>query len=251
MPLATSLSERGAAFEMKRASRMFSFITRPPWNPVGGKCPFGCSYCWVSELLKRYPYLRQKYSGELRLFPTELVKRFSTGGYIFACDMLDLLAAPREIVHTVVSVIAGNPQCKFLLESKNPKAFLDLGIDWSSNITLGTTIESNRNYSKLSKAPSQYERLYWMTHVAKARQGRNSLFLSIEPVLDFDLEDFALMLYWIKPWAVAVGYDNYKHHLPEPPLAKTMQLIEELQKFTTVYRKTLRPAWNESSSNQK
>lgn len=225
---------------------MFSFITKPPWNPVGGKCPYKCVYCWVPELAKRYPYLRDKYSGELRLFPTELVKKFPVGRYIFACDMLDLLAAPKEIIHTVASVMAGNPQCKFLLESKNPKAFLDLGIDWSSNITLGITIESNRDYPNLSKAPSQTERIYWMILLEKARQGKNSLFISIEPILDFDLVDFALLLHWIKPWAVAVGYDNYNHKMPEPPLAKTMQLITELEKFTTVYKKTLRPAWNES-----
>ena len=228
---------------------MFPFITRPPYNPVGGKCPYGCVYCWVNEILRRYPSLREKYSGELRLFPTELVRNFATGGYVFACDMLDLLAAPKEIVYTVANVMAGNPQCKFLLESKNPRAFLDLGVDWSSNITLGTTIESNRNYPELSKSPQQTERLYWMVQVAKARQGKNSLFISIEPVLDFDLDSFLLQLYWIKPWAVAVGYDNYDWKLPEPPLAKTMQLIMELEKFTTVYRKTLRPAWNEGKGN--
>ena len=237
---------------MKQASRMFPFITHPPYNPVGGECPYHCVYCWVKELLSRFPRLKDKYSGEPRLFPTELVKKFPAGAYIFACDMLDLLAMPREIVYTVANVMAGNPQCKFLVETKNPKALLDMGIDWSSNITLGVTIESNRNYPELSNAPRQTERLYWITHVAKARQGKNSLFVSIEPVLDFDLEDFALQLYWIKPWGVAVGYDNYSHNLEvEPFLAKTMQLIRELEKFTTVYRKTLRPAWNEKERDLK
>jgi len=49
----------------------------------------------------------------------------------------------------------------------------------------------------------------------------------------------------LQPWAVAVGYDNYNNHLPEPPLEKTMQLIERLEKAgITVFRKTLRERWN-------
>jgi hypothetical protein len=44
---------------------------------------------------------------------------------------------------------------------------------------------------------------------------------------------------------MAVGYDNYNNRLPEPTLSKTMQLIDCLEKTgITVYRKTLREAWN-------
>ena len=44
-----------------------------------------------------------------------------------------------------------------------------------------------------------------------------------------------------RPWAVAIGYDNYNNGFPEPPLSKTMQLIDELESLgIKVYRKTLR-----------
>ncbi|MEM2129812.1 MAG: hypothetical protein QXZ70_04355 [Candidatus Bathyarchaeia archaeon] len=91
----------------------------------------------------------------------------------------------------------------------------------------------------ISDAPLQFDRLYFMLKLAEAK--RHKLFISIEPILDFNLELFANMLIRIRPWAVAIGYDNYGCGLPEPSLAKTMKLIEKLENANiTVYRKTLR-----------
>jgi hypothetical protein len=64
--------------------------------------------------------------------------------------------------------------------------------------------------------------------------------VSIEPIMDFDLETFVQWISDIKPILVHVGYDNYNSNLPEPPLSKTKQLIEHLRKFTTVKILTLR-----------
>jgi len=69
------------------------------------------------------------------------------------------------------------------------------------------------------------------------------LFISIEPILEFYTLFFVEYIRRIKPWAVAVGYDNYNHKLPEPDLKKTEKLISELRKFTIIYRKTIRNAW--------
>jgi hypothetical protein len=75
---------------------------------------------------------------------------------------------------------------------------------------------------------------------------RGRIFISIEPIMEFDYEPFVSKLLKMHPWAVAVGYDNYDNKLPEPLLAKTMQLIDRLEKAgIRVYRKTLREAWNE------
>ena len=70
------------------------------------------------------------------------------------------------------------------------------------------------------------------------------LFISIEPILEFDLKWFVSNIKAVKPWAVAVGYDNYHNNLPEPELHKTERLIEELEKLNIkVYRKTIKKAW--------
>jgi hypothetical protein len=146
---------------------------------------------------------------------------------------------------------------QFLLLTKNPEGYLDF-INWggyfSPNIVLGVTIESDITHEGLSKAPSQFQRMFWFSGLSKLMKEReewhkakNRLFVSIEPILDFNLEEFSnILVNWWHPWAVAMGYDNYGHNLPEPPLAKTMQLLDRLQKAgITVYRKTLREAWNE------
>ncbi len=55
--------------------------------------------------------------------------------------------------------------------------------------TLGATIESNRDYG-VSKAPSPMERYEAMSAIEWCMK-----FLSIEPIMDFDFEEFSM---WIK-----------------------------------------------------
>jgi hypothetical protein len=64
--------------------------------------------------------------------------------------------------------------------------------------------------------------------------------VSVEPIMDFDLEIFVQWLKDIGPVLVHVGYDNYKNNLPEPSLSKTYQLIDQLRAFTRVKTLTLR-----------
>jgi hypothetical protein len=64
--------------------------------------------------------------------------------------------------------------------------------------------------------------------------------VSIEPIMDFDLEIFVQWLRDIGPVLVHVGYDNYNNSLPEPTLYKTKQLIDTLGSFTRVKTLTLR-----------
>jgi hypothetical protein len=84
-----------------------------------------------------------------------------------------------------------------------------------------------------------------ITHIPKR-------FISIEPILDFDLDEFLEAIDDITPeFGVAIGYDNYNHHLPEPTLEKTMALIKGLEDAgIKVYRKTLRKAWNEPAFDE-
>ena len=53
------------------------------WNPVAGACPHMCKYCWVQKLKKRFPALRKKYSGEIRLVDAKMPK---TDDPIFVCS---------------------------------------------------------------------------------------------------------------------------------------------------------------------
>lgn len=58
--------------------------------------------------------------------------------------------------------------------------------------------------------------------------------LSIEPIMDFDLDVFVSNLSRVHWEFVSIGADSKNHHLPEPTPEKVRALITELEKFTEV-----------------
>ena len=214
-------------------SRMFKFV-KNTWNPVVG-CVHLCRYCWARRQAKR-----QKKRCELcyrfvpHLHEERLKKRWRDPKLIFTVDMGDLFcsAVPDEWILRVLDVVRENPHCMFLFMTKNPARYFDF--KFPDNAILGTTIETNRNYN-VSKAPppeERYEAMKDLDHEFK--------FVSIEPIMDFDMDVLVEWIRDIKPLRVAVGYDNYQYYpLVEPPLSKTIELIEKLNYFTDVEPKTL------------
>jgi len=221
--------------------RMFSFITET-WNPLaGGPCPGECSYCWATDLKNRYKY--SKYLGAWRVDEKVVGKAFKPGAFVFAQDMGDLWApqVPEEIVYRVLQNMRYQPEVMFLALTKFPGTYQKYAKLIPENVVFGVTMETNRSVSKFSKAPPPHDRLISLGNVIKDNGLRG--FISIEPIMDFDREIFLPWLNLIHPWAVAVGYDNYSNDLPEPPLAKTRELIGSLRRRgIVVYEKTLREA---------
>jgi len=190
---------------------------------------------------------------DFHVHPERFNMRFKEGDIVFVEDVGDAFGdwVPAFWIFRMLEVERANPGVDFLHLTKNPGRYFELSnfvepagltaFRFPGNAILGATIESNRDYGNLSKAPPQGERLRWMARLAG---GPNRLFVSVEPVLDFDLDEFAHGIREIKPWAVAVGYDNYSNRLPEPGLEKTAELIGLLEGAgIRVYRKTLRGAW--------
>jgi len=234
---------------------MFPFITRCI-NPLGGKCPYECVYCWARDFAKRYNL--KKYQGDVyQLYEKEL-KRIPKGSFVFVQDMNDIFGKINlDAIYRIFDWVRDNPDSQFLFLTKNPKwyvEFIRMSDVIPNNAVLGCTIESNVDYPEYSKAPKQSERLFWMKEL-RYEIGTGliyspyttcpKIFISIEPILDFHLERFVKELAKIEPWAVAVGYDNYGHRLNEPTLDLTRQLIYALRTLTRVYVKTLRKAWFE------
>lgn len=151
---------------------------------------------------------------------------------------------PYKMASKVLEKIKEFPKTDFLLLTKNPKDVIPYFEykEISSNVIIGATIESNRNYRAISKAPKNEERIVWMEWIAVNFKDAR-LMVSIEPILTFDIEIFGTYIKRIRPEFVYVGYDNYGHNLPEPLLSDTRTLIEEFSKFTEVRLKTIRKAW--------
>jgi protein gp37 len=236
----TRLSNFGIITKAKHVDshpKMFDKIDKT-WNPVIG-CLHNCSYCWARRLAETRLKDMAKYRDGFKpkLVDYELSKKFKNR-FVFACDMADLFGdwVPPEWIVSVLGAINNSPTSQFLLLTKNPKRykeFLDL---YPENVVFGATIETNRGYA-VSNAPSTVER-----YKSMAELPFDNKLISIEPVMDFDLDVFAQWMKDIKPAIVYIGYDNYNNGLSEPSLSKTKQLIKQLKTFTGVRTKTLREA---------
>lgn len=210
---------------------MFPFITKT-WNPLGGSCWHQCKYCWARNMIKKFNM--KKYRGLPELILKEFNKKFKKSDFVFVCDMCDLFAGTvtYDKINEVIDYALKSP-AQFLFLTKNPNRYHSFS--FGDNAVLGATITSDRKYEG-SRAPPNIYRLDEMTLLHHSRK-----MISIEPIMDFNLERFVLYIAKINPEFVAVGYDNYNNKLNEPSLKKTLKLIELLEKAgIKVYKKTLR-----------
>ena len=205
----------------KQKGNMYDFVTHT-WNPIGGKCPYQCEYCYM----KGFPL------GELRLREKFLCDNLGNKT-VFVGSSVDMWAEAvhDEWITAVVERCAAFPETTFLFQSKNPARFLEW--DFPRKTILGTTLESNRPYWYTSLAPLAWRRAEAMSMIEGYRK-----MVSIEPVMDFDLP---LLVGWIKaiaPEFVSIGADSKGHKLPEPRALKLLTLIEALEQFTEVKQKS-------------
>jgi hypothetical protein len=84
----------------------------------------------------------------------------------------------------------------------------------------------------MGNSPTPYERAWAM------RNWCINKYVTIEPIIDFDLEEMVELIRWCNPVQVNIGSDSGHNNLPEPSRTKLLALIEELKKFTTIHRKS-------------
>lgn len=204
------------------------------WNPLAGECPHKCSYCSTHSLM-RYPAVKAKYSGSLRLDSCLYKNLQSKSKTIFVVSQNDLFA---ESVHSAfIKIILF--QCNlwnqhtYFFQSKNPKRFMEFSCLFPENTILCTTIETNRWYLGIMGGDAPYLRSEAMALMSGFRRQ-----ITIEPVMDFDFYEMVELIKQTNPESVNIGADSKGHHLPEPTKEKLLALIEELQKFTVIDKKT-------------
>jgi hypothetical protein len=176
--------------------------------------------------MKRYPQT------ELHYDPFELKTKLGNSKTIFVGSSCDAWASaiPDLWIKSMLIHCAESLGNKYFFQSKNPIRFREYSGYYPTDFMLGTTIESNYNLLSDCHAPNVYERM-------KAMSAINHLIpkmVSIEPIMDFDLD---VMLKWmqeIKPVFVSIGADSGNNHLPEPPATKVKALIDGLKEFTEV-----------------
>lgn len=202
------------------------------YNPLGGECPHKCAYCSTNSI-KRFPDVAAKYSGSLKLYPGLPKKSEKT---VFVCAQNDLFA--KEVSFEMIGEIIR--RCRevdneYLFQSKNPMRMKEFAPFFPERTILCTTIETNRIYLQMGNAPHPLHRSTAM-HEHKLAGFKTQI--TIEPIMDFDLNELFEYIDFAKPDQVNIGADSKRNNLPEPSKEKILALIAELEKFTVVKQKS-------------
>jgi len=194
---------------------------------LGGECVHKCKYCYVDNpRWGRAP----RYCGQVRLIEKETKTRLGSGNVIFKEHMNDLFAArvPNEIIQMVLIHCQKYPDNTYVFQSKNPWRFQWFNYP-QSKLIFGTTIETNRDIHKsISVAPKPIDR---MKAMCADNMKSVDKFVTIEPVMDFDVDMLASWIDKIRPRFLNLGADSKNHNLPEPSIDKIYALVEKLKEY--------------------
>jgi len=226
----------------KSKGNMYEFITHT-WNPIKGRCLHNCLYCYMKRI---YPNATQP-----RLAKNELYIDFGKGNKIFIGSSTDLFAVniPSEWIFKILdfcqqSNVPEMPNT-FLLQSKNPKRFLEfINHSLMAHVEFCTTLETNRYYPDImNNAPRIEERVEAMAKIAEL--GFKTM-VTAEPLMDFDLGEFVELIRRCKPYQVNIGRNSIRDIiLPEPDPKKVHDLVTSLRAFTRVEIKKNASIWFE------
>ena len=196
---------------------MYEFITHTG-NVIKGECPHNCSYCYMKKWKLKPPRLDEK----------EIKTDTEIGNFIFIGSSIDMFAMDipdKWIRETLLYLSKYNN--KYFFQSKNVANMIKFFDQMPINSFLCTTIETNRFYPEImGNAPHPEDRVFSGLH-----------YVTIEPIMDFDIDELFEMIVRCKPLQVNIGADSGKNNLPEPSFEKVMTLIEMLKGFTTIHKK--------------
>jgi hypothetical protein len=175
---------------------------------------------------KRFPEL--PYSGPLCLREKEFAVQYGEGKTIFEENCNDLFAdaVPLEWIDRILTHCDAWPQNEYIFQTKNPRR-IEKGV-WifPPRCLIGVTVETNRE-NDLGGAPRRRCRLTALAGFDPRFTSKR--FVTIEPIMDFDLEKFARLLIEAKPDFINIGADSKGHGLPEPTFEKVMRLVDCLK----------------------
>jgi len=202
---------------------MYSWVTHT-WNAIKGECPHGCTYCYMKRWGKQKP---------VHLDEAELKTDLGSGNFIFVGSSCDMFAEkiPNLWLYKTLGHFT-NYNNSYLFQSKNPKYLLGSSAFLPKKSVICTTIETNRFYPDIMvNSPKPGERAKWMSYIELPK------YVTIEPIIDFDLFGLIDLIRWCEPIQVNIGADTGNNHLPEPSKEKILKLIDELKKFTIIDQK--------------
>lgn len=213
---------------------MYSWVTHCHTH-LRGACPHACAYCYVRAMARRFPRLRDLYTGPIRIDPAELDIPYGGGKTIFLEHLHDLFAdaIPAKYIRAILDHACAWSGNRYILQTKNPARIgrlLDTHVPISNALTsglfiVGTTIETNRTCDAPIRAMA--------LRILKSTFGFRT-FLTIEPIQAFDEKALLMLIIHANPDTINIGADSKRHRLPEPTPAALRDLIAALDQLPEV-----------------
>lgn len=203
---------------------MYEWVTHT-WNTIKGKCYHDCSYCYM----KRWGGLNP-----VRFDEKELRADLGSNNIIFVGSSCDMFAKdiPQNWIIQTLKHCRKFETNSYLFQTKDPRRMFVFNELLSDFDRVCTTIETNRRYPDImNNCPSPYNRAYGLSLFEFNR------YITIEPIMDFDLPKMVDLMKFANPVQVNIGADSGNNNLPEPSKEKILQLINKLEKFTVIKQK--------------
>jgi hypothetical protein len=137
------------------------------------------------------------------------------------------------MINPVLGHLTCWPLNTYVFQTKNPDRIVHFEDRLPQNCMFGTTIETNRQriLDSISKAPPATRRAAALSLL------KGPKFLTVEPILDFDLEELLALILLAKPDFVNIGADSKGHGLPEPCTEKVLDLVAAMRRAGITIRK--------------
>jgi len=168
-------------------------------------CDHGCLYCWAKLMgISHVPKLKQ--TDEFQVLKIRDAVIFLNSAHDCFAECI-----PVEWINQMLRWInRQHSSNKFLLQSKNPRrmaGFLDLLLKIKDRVRLGTTLETTGSMEAYSTAIHPAHRAYYLAHFHQ-KYGFET-FLSLEPLMNFNLRKMELWIRAVNPVMIEIGLDNY------------------------------------------
>jgi DNA repair photolyase len=201
----------------KQKGNMYDFVSHT-WNTIKGKCSHDCSYCYVKRWGKLNP---------VRFDLKELNQNLGENNFIFVGSSCDMFASdiPEQWINFTLNHCIQHNKNRYLFQTKNPERFLQFSDWFPKGSILVTTAESNLIYECNKKTPHPTDRLKYIKEVSK----NHKTMITVEPVMDFNLNSFSKMLVNSGAYQINIGADSGGNGLIEPPKEKIFKLIDILR----------------------
>lgn len=193
---------------------MYEFITHT-WNTVKGHCPHGCVYCYM----RRFGTLKAP-----RLDESEFKSDLGKNNFIFVGSSNDLFCNEHPAEWTIKTLdYCSKFDNKYLFQSKNPRRMLYYEDRMPEKSVVCTTLETNRFYEHImSDSPKPIFRARFFKEFSRLK------YITVEPVMDFDLLEFLQMIVMCNPMQVNIGANTGSIQIPEPSKDKVIALKNHL-----------------------